>query len=88
MNYHIWAIDKSQYLKKLTLIQKNKLLEQFNIMNVKKGDVALKKGTSRAAKLLIMIEGKIIQVQSYFFILLFKKKSQKTLIEKGEVFGE
>jgi hypothetical protein len=44
-------------------------------MNVKKGDVALKKGTSRAAKLLIMIEGKIIQVQSYFFILLFKKKS-------------
>ena len=43
-NYHLWAIETSQYLKKLTQIQINKLIDEMTILEIKKGEVALKKG--------------------------------------------
>ena len=44
-------------------------MDNMTISNVKKGDIALKEGEKRDSKLMILIEGKIVQ-----------EGSEKTLI--------
>ena len=61
----------------------------MKVRNVTKDSIALTKGSKRNEKLLILVEGKIVQVLFIFYFLkLNQEGSEKILIKRGEVFGE
>jgi len=69
-NLHIWTIEKTKYLKQLTKIQVNKILDKMKIDKVKAGTTIFRKGQYKDERLLLLIEGTIVKVRTLGFLTL------------------
>lgn len=62
-----WAFEKNRKLMKLTTAQIEKIIEQMQVLQLKKGDVVFSKG-ERCKKFIIMLDGNLKNVKdSRFF---------------------
>lgn len=74
-NIEKWAFDRSEFLSKLTNIQKEKLMENFEIKKTtEEGEILIEKGQI-CKKVVILIEGAVL-------------KEQDLITQKGTSFGD
>lgn len=72
-NIEKWAFDKSALLKKLTNIQKQKIIDSMTLKNYKSGTILLNKG-DYCNKIFIVIEGALKKVRYINIFGFFKIK--------------
>lgn len=70
-----WAFEKNRKLMKLTLSQIEKIIEQMQVVQLKKNDIVFSKG-EKCNKFIIMLEGNLKNV---YFIYFFKKTTSNLL---------
>jgi cGMP-dependent protein kinase len=61
-----WAFEKNRKLMKLTTSQVEKIIEQMQIVQLKKGDVVFSKG-EKCNKFIVMLEGNLKNVKNCIF---------------------
>jgi CRP-like cAMP-binding protein len=71
LNFIKSAFATSKYLKRFNLKLIESSYECFQVINYSKGDIVLNKGYAVASKLIVVIEGNLVNVKTKSFILFF-----------------
>ena len=67
-NIQRWAFDKSEILKNLLLIQREKIIESMKLKNFKKGEIIFEK-IEKVNKIVFILEGSLIKKKVILFCI-------------------